>query len=408
MRARTAARSLLALLLVPAVAAVGQSDPAGRWTGSMEPADGEPIELTVVLGRTGDGGWSGTLLAPSVQAESMPLEAVTSSGGEVRFRAAGLPGAPEFVGRLSAGGSEITGSVYAPPPPGPPATDLYLMDVRMDEPTWQLGPPVNITDRDGYDNQPRFLPDGSGILYTSIRDGQADVYRYEIGLGRSTRLTQTSESEYSPTPLPSGDGFSTVRVEEDGTQRLWSFDPQGDEPRLVLEEVAPVGYHAWLDDHRLALFVLGEPPTLQLADADRQSSRIVASSIGRAIHPTPDGAAVSFVHKAGEGDWRIDALDHESGTRRTLVAIRGAGEDFIWLPDGRLLMADGGALLVGSPGVEPTAWRQAADLGPFGVAGITRLDVSADGRRLVVVGERAAPAPPAPPVGRPFALRRSG
>ena len=34
----------------------------------------------------------------------------------------------------------------------------------------------------------------------------------------------------------------------------------------MLADVKPVGYHAWADDHTLALFVLGQPATLQLAD----------------------------------------------------------------------------------------------------------------------------------------------
>ena len=241
---RAAARAWLALLCLPAIASAQETAFAGRWSGALQPADGPSIEVTVVLGLTGDGAWAGTLLAPEIEPESMPLEAIAAAGGELRFRASGLPGAPEFVGRLSADGAEILGSYSAAPSPAPPATDIYLMGVRMDGPSWQLGASLNITDRDGYDNQPHFLPDGSGLLYTSIRDGQADVYRYEIGIGRSTRLTATTESEYSPTPLPSGDGFSTVRVEEDGTQRLWSFDLQGRAPPPLLRGAASRGTRA--------------------------------------------------------------------------------------------------------------------------------------------------------------------
>ena len=63
-------------------------------------------------------------------------------------------------------------------------------------------------------------------------------------------MTETVESEYSPTPLPAADGFSTVRVEQDGTQRLWAFDSSGGAPRLLLETIQPVGYHGWLGADR--------------------------------------------------------------------------------------------------------------------------------------------------------------
>ena len=92
-----------------------------------------------------------------------------------------------------------------------------------------VGVPVNVTARPGYDNQPFFLPNGRAFLYTSIReDSQADIYRYDIAARTSIRLTSTRESEYSPTPLPDGSGFSAVRVEADSTQRLHPFQFQGE------------------------------------------------------------------------------------------------------------------------------------------------------------------------------------
>ena len=98
----------------------------------------------------------------------------------------------------------------------PPATDIYVADLRVVDGRVQVGPLVNVTARPGYDNQPFFLPDGRAFLYTSIReDSQADIYRYDLERATSVRLTATRESEYSPTPLPDGRGFSTVRVEAD-------------------------------------------------------------------------------------------------------------------------------------------------------------------------------------------------
>ena len=55
----------------------------------------------------------------------------------------------------------------------------------------------------------------------------------------------------------------------------------------MLENVKPVGYHAWADDHTLALFVLGQPATLQLADTRTGTARTIASDIGRSIQRIP-------------------------------------------------------------------------------------------------------------------------
>jgi Tol biopolymer transport system component len=49
----------------------------------------------------------------------------------------------------------------------------------------------------GYNNQPSFLPDGKTVLYTSFRNGQTDIYRYDLSTGKTTQVTNTTESEYS-------------------------------------------------------------------------------------------------------------------------------------------------------------------------------------------------------------------
>jgi len=68
------------------------------------------------------------------------------------------------------------------------------------------------------------MPDGHGVLYTSIRNKQADIYRYDLQSGATTQVTNTAESEYSPTLMPDRKNISVVRVEADGkTQRLWKF-----------------------------------------------------------------------------------------------------------------------------------------------------------------------------------------
>src|SRR5205085_2981521 len=122
---------------------------------------------------------------------------------------------------------------------------------------------------------------------------QTDIYRYDIASAATARVTDTPEGEYSPTVTPDGAHFSVIRVEAGGTQRLWRFTLDGRNPELVLEDVKPVGYHAWIDDHTLALFVLGQPATLQLADTRSGKASEVARGILRSIQRIPRGATIS-------------------------------------------------------------------------------------------------------------------
>ena len=116
------------------------------------------------------------------------------------------------------------------PTPVPPSSDIFVVDVKSQDGQMKFGQPMKITNTVGYNNQPSFLPDGHSILYTSIRDKQADIYRYDIRSGSATQITNTSESEFSPTLMPGGKFISVVRVEADGTQRLWKFPLAGGTP----------------------------------------------------------------------------------------------------------------------------------------------------------------------------------
>jgi dipeptidyl aminopeptidase/acylaminoacyl peptidase len=260
-----------------------------------------------------------------------------------------------------------------------PGSDIYL--VTRSGAGWSA--PLNVTARPGYDNQPSFTPDGRSILFTSVReDGQADVYCYDLAERRTVRLTSTPESEYSPTVMPGGATFSVVRVERDSTQRLWRFDLDGTTPALVLERVQPVGYHAWVDEHNVALFVLGEPATLQVASTRSGRADTIAGDIGRSIHPVPGRYAVSFVHRIEDGAW-ISVLDLDTG-RVTRVAQPLEGNEFYaWTPDGDLVMGQGAKLYRHAP----AAWEEIADFGPEGLEGISRLAVSPDGSMLALVAE---------------------
>jgi hypothetical protein len=286
-----------------------------------------------------------------------------------------------------------SGSADSAPASAPPGTDVYLFEVeRVDGRLRVIGGSTpagrNLTDRAGYDNQPAFTLDGASLLYTSIRsDGQADIYRIALVSGRTDRVTRTPESEYSPTPMPNADRISTVRVEMDSTQRLWSFAPNGSGATLVLADIRPVGYHAWIDDRTLALFVLGTPPTLQIADARTGEAWTAASGIGRSLLPIPGTREVSFVQRSeAEGEWEILALDVDTREIRPLARTLRDSEDLAWTPSGELLTGYGSMLYRWE--ADSGRWIEVADLEPAGVRDITRIAVSPGGDRIAVVGSR--------------------
>jgi hypothetical protein len=266
------------------------------------------------------------------------------------------------------------------------STDLFRIELREADGRVAAGRVTRLTDRDGYDNQPHILPDGNAVLYTSIDStGQADIFRLDLATGRSQNITRSApESEYSATLMPAGDRFSAIRVEADSTQRLWSFALDGSDARVVLRDIRPVGYHAWLPGDQLALFVLGEPATLRIADVRSGTARIVAEGIGRSLHRIPRRETVSFVHREGDGPGWIKAYDPAADSMQPLIAAVEENEYHAWLPSGILISARGATLLQWQAGRDD-AWVEIADLSASGVTNISRIASSPDGSFLVVV-----------------------
>jgi hypothetical protein len=304
-----------------------------------------------------------------------------------------LPGRPEDrsmtaaarrAPRLAAALLFLAAAAFAQ---APPATDVWIADLVREGDAWTLAAPRNLTDRDGYDNQPAFTADGRTLLYTAFLDGQTDVHAIDLASGAVRRLTATPESEYSPTPYGDGARFSVVRVEADGTQRLWSFAADGTDPRLLAREPAGVGYHAWLGDRRLALFVLGEPFTLRMLDLDSGVAAVVAERIGRSLHRLPGTAEASFVGREGD-DVAIFAVEFAGTSRRRLAPAPPTVErDYAWTSDGVLLAFVGAKLFRLRPGVD-VEWAETADVASLGIRDVSRLAVSPDGARLAFVADR--------------------
>ncbi len=274
---------------------------------------------------------------------------------------------------------------------GAPGFDIFLLSIRERNGVLEFGKAANITDRDGYDNQPSFTPDGRGILYTSNREAQTDIYRYYVRTGATRQVTKTNpESEYSAAVVPSGDAFSVVRVESDSTQRLWQFGMDGGSQRVILTQVKPVGYYAWGDDHTLGLFVLPDSTTplstLRLADTRSGRATIIAYNVGRSVHKIPNQNAISFTHRVPQL-W-IKQVDLDTGAVRPMIQLLEGNEFYAWLPDGTALTAQGSKLFRWNP-TSDAGWEETADLADAGIDGISRLATSPEGDWLAVVGLRS-------------------
>lgn len=294
----------------------------------------------------------------------------------------------------------IAGLTQAPAAP-PPGTDIYLVALRQGLSSMKTAKPTPVSVAAGYDNQPNFSADGNRILFAANRDGkQIDVYVFDRAANKVTQLTRTPENENSPTYVPAGAGapgsFTVVQSEFEKSgarpaspiQRLWRFDAQGKNPALVLADINPVGYHAWMDSDQLVLFVLGaqgKPSTLQVASVKTGHAEIAAENIGRSLHRIPGTRFASFVHRAGD-TYTIKQIDPSTKSIEPLIdAVPGSSErDMAWMPDGKtILMSSGTKVFAWTRG--EGGWTEVFDAAPHNLGVVTRLSVSPKGDAVAIV-----------------------
>ena len=181
---------------------------------------------------------------------------------------------------------------------GQSGSEILLFDLKVIKNKITISNPKNVTNHNGYDNQPSFHSDLPILYYSSFDDeGRADILSYNYKTGVTTAITKTSEREYSPTLTPDKSSLSCIIQRDDGAQNLGKYPVDGGEPSVIIDNMT-VGYHAWADNSHLALFILGEPHTLHYLRLPTKEDTILAQNIGRSLHKIPGYRAISFIQKS--------------------------------------------------------------------------------------------------------------
>ncbi len=263
-------------------------------------------------------------------------------------------------------------------------SEIYLFDLATKKDKVTVSNPVNVTNHKGYDNQPSFHPGQPTLYYSSFNeDGRSDIHTYNYKTKKSVALTETPEREYSPTVTPDRGNISCIIQRDNNAQDLGKYPIEGGQASVIIDHLI-VGYHVWADNSHLALFVLGTPNTLHYLRLPTKKDTVLAEGIGRSLHKIPGEQAISFVHKVSEKEWMIKRFDPQTKSIATLALTLPGREDLCWLPDGKILMSDGTDFFFLTPG-KGQQWKKVNFTGDPALKGISRLAVSADGKKLAVV-----------------------
>ena len=264
-----------------------------------------------------------------------------------------------------------------------PGSEIYLFDLKIKKDKLSISNGKNITNHIGYDNQPFFHPNESLIYYSQAdTSGRTDILVYDYSKNTTKKITETSEREFSPTVTPDGKFLSCIIQRDDGVQDLAKYSLAGGTPSVLINNLK-VGYHAWVNETDLILFVLGEPHTLRWYSLLSKKDTIIAGNIGRSLHGIPKSSEMSFVDKSAD-TWMIKKLDTKTRIASNITLTLPGHEDLSWTSDGKIIMSDGERLYYFHPG-SSTEWKEIEGMSTLKLKGITRLSVNKKGNKIAIV-----------------------
>ena len=265
-----------------------------------------------------------------------------------------------------------------------PNTEIYLFDIKISGDSLKLSNKINISNNDGYDNQPSFYDDNT-IIFSSTRNGQTDIRKYDITKGTTKWLTDTKVgSEYSPTRIPESKNISAIRLDTTGLQRLYEYDLDSGRSKILVKD-AKIGYHLWYTKDILVNTVLVDNRMdLQVSHLKDNSNYTFQKNVGRSLLKIPNSERISYVSKEAKKSI-LKSMGVLSG-KKDSITMTNTIEDFTWTSNGLLLAGYKNMILKLRP-EEENQWQFAATLTDSDINSISRLAINESQTKLVLVAE---------------------
>lgn len=139
-----------------------------------------------------------------------------------------------------------------------------------------------------------FAPDGASIVFTSERDGSADLYRMKPDGSGAERLTDSPAYDDQAAVSPDGRQIVFVTTRADGTADLWLLDLASKNVRALTSGPGGDFRPSWSPDGRWIAFSSDRSSTLPFAHGRWEHLHVVDIYI---VHP--DGSGLKRVSEPG-------------------------------------------------------------------------------------------------------------
>lgn len=263
-------------------------------------------------------------------------------------------------------------------------TEIYLFDIEKKN-SLKVENGKNISNNEGYDNQPAFLNDDYA-LFASTRNNQTDITKYHLNYDSKIFINSTTGGEYTPLKIPNKNAISAVRLDTDGKQRLYSYNLSNGESTELIKDLV-VAYYTWYNDDTIVGAVINnEQLNLFINNLSNSNNKIYTPVVGRSFHRIPDTDLVSFISKEDENQWQVKSINPVNGRIRVIANTLDGVEDICWI-DNRTMLSGKDGILYKLTLRRDNNWKKVTDLSSYGITNITRLAVNANTSQLLIAGE---------------------
>ncbi|MDY8137299.1 nuclear transport factor 2 family protein [Aquimarina sp. 2201CG5-10] len=264
-------------------------------------------------------------------------------------------------------------------------TEVYLFDLSVKGESITLNNQRNISNNDGYDNQPSFYNDNI-VLFSSTRNKQTDIAKYNIRDAKIDWISNTAiGSEYSPTKIPNQKAVSAIRLDTTGKQLLYTYDFKTGESKPLITDLK-IGYHTWFNKNTLISSVLtGDGLSLVVSNIQEKTNKTIQEKIGRSLHKIPNSQLISFISKENK-QWEIKSVDPITGDTKKIINTVPDAEDMCWLINGTILMGKDNVIYKFNPKTDDN-WSVFHTFSDKEINNITRIATNEIGTLLALVSD---------------------
>jgi len=209
--------------------------------------------------------------------------------------------------------------------------EIYSMDYD--------GADVRRLTRNGSINlSPEWWPDGNGLVYTSYKHGEPDIYSLALR-GGEERIADGPGVDVGAEFSPDGRQMAFMK-NEDGNPDIYVSDNRGKGLKRITWLKSVEASPTWSPDGKRMAFVSDRYGTPQVfvmnADGSGVGRVTLEGSYNTSPAWSPTGDLIAYTNRVG-GNFGIALVDPDTLESRQLIGEAGNNEDPSWSPDGRYI-----------------------------------------------------------------------